>query len=151
MSGIKGKNTKPELALRHELHARNFRYRLHSKHVPGRPDLVLGKHHAVVLVHGCFWHHHAGCRFATTPATRTGFWQSKFEANCARDRAVKAMLLLEGWRVATIWECALRKPALVQATTDLFAKWVLSDLREIEISERDIARTPDDAISGTCA
>lgn len=86
MAGIKGKNTKPELALRRALHARGFRYRLHSKNVRGRPDLVLSKHRAVIFVHGCFWHRHLGWRYATTPATRVAFWQAVRRKRCARQR-----------------------------------------------------------------
>ncbi|WP_420720181.1 very short patch repair endonuclease [Abyssibius alkaniclasticus] len=96
MAGIKGKNTKPELVLRRALHARGFRYRLHSKNVPGRPDLVFPKHHAIVFVHGCFWHRHEGCRHTTTPSTRPEFWQAKFDANVARDRSVHDQLLDAG-------------------------------------------------------
>ena len=92
MSGIRGKNTKPELALRRALHARGFRFRLHSGKVHGRPDLVLPKHRAVVFVHGCFWHRHEGCRYATTPSTRPEFWRAKFDANVARDSAVRTRL-----------------------------------------------------------
>lgn len=95
MAGIKGKNTKPELAVRLALHARGFRYRLHSKKVHGRPDLVLPKHRAVIFVHGCFWHRHEGCRYATNPSTRTAFWQAKFEANVAQDSAVPPKAKLE--------------------------------------------------------
>ena len=87
MSGIRGKNTKPEMILRRALHARGFRYRLHGKGVPGRPDLILAKHRAVIFVHGCFWHRHEGCRYATTPATRPEYWAEKFAANVRRDRA----------------------------------------------------------------
>lgn len=138
MSGIRGKDTKPELALRRALHARGFRFRLHSTKIQGRPDLVLPKHRAVVFVHGCFWHHHRGCRYATTPSTRPDFWQAKFEANVARDCAVRTTLLEEGWRVATMWECALRKPAQVSATTDLLATWLREGPVTIEIGENDI-------------
>ena len=96
MAGIKGKDTKPELVLRRALHARGFRYRLHSKNVPGRPDLVFPKHHAIVFVHGCFWHRHEGCRYTTTPSTRPEFWQAKFDANVTRDGAVQGQLLEAG-------------------------------------------------------
>ena len=137
MSGIRGKNTKPELALRRALHGRGFRFRLHSGTVPGRPDLVLRKHRAVVFVHGCFWHRHEGCRFATSPSTRPEFWQAKFEANIARDSAVRRALLDEGWRVATVWECALRKPAQVTAATDRLSFWLLSTRDQIEIGGPD--------------
>jgi DNA mismatch endonuclease (patch repair protein) len=133
MSGIRGKNTKPELALRRALHARGFRFRLHSGKVHGRPDLVLPKHRAVVFVHGCFWHRHKGCRYATVPATRPEFWRAKFDANVARDRTVRTTLLDGGWRVATVWECALRKPDQVAASAELLSTWLLSDEDQIEI------------------
>jgi len=133
MSGIRGKNTKPELALRRALHARGFRFRLHSGKVHGRPDLVLPKHRAVVFVHGCFWHRHKGCRYATVPATRPEFWRAKFDANVARDRTVRTTLLEGGWRVATVWECALRKPDQVAASAELLSTWLLSDEDQIEI------------------
>lgn len=133
MSGIRGKNTKPELALRRALHARGFRFRLHSGKVHGRPDLVLPKHRAVVFVHGCFWHRHKGCGYATVPATRPEFWRAKFDANVARDRTVRTTLLDGGWRVATVWECALRKPDQVAASAELLSTWLLSDEDQIEI------------------
>ena len=133
MSGIRGKNTKPELALRQALHARGFRFRLHSRKVHGRPDMVLPKHAAVVFVHGCFWHRHEGCRYATTPSTRPEFWLAKFEANVVRDSAVRTTLLKDGWRVATIWECALRKSDQITASAELLSAWLLSDDGQIEI------------------
>jgi DNA mismatch endonuclease (patch repair protein) len=133
MSGIRGKNTKPELALRRALHARGFRFRLHSGKVHGRPDLVLPKHRAVVFVHGCFWHRHKGCRYATVPATRPEFWRAKFDANVARDRTVGTTLLDGGWRVATVWECALRKTDQVAASAELLSTWLLSEEDQIEI------------------
>ncbi|ODN68408.1 very short patch repair endonuclease [Methylobrevis pamukkalensis] len=135
MSGIRGKNTRPELALRRALHARGFRFRLHPAGLRGRPDLVLPKHRAVVFVHGCFWHRHEGCRYTTTPSTRTDFWQSKFEANVVRDGAVREALLDSGWRVATVWECALRKPDQIAASAELLSVWLRSDDFRIEIGE----------------
>ena len=137
MSGIRGKDTKPELALRRALHARGFRFRLHSKTVQGRPDLVLLRYRAIVFVHGCFWHRHEGCRYATTPSTRRDFWQAKFEANFTRDQAVRAELLNDGWRVATVWECALRKPDQVNATTNLLSAWLRSNELQLEIGGED--------------
>lgn len=139
MAGIKGKNTKPELALRRSLHARGFRYRLHSKNVHGRPDLVLPKHRAVIFVHGCFWHRHEGCRYATTPATRAAFWKAKFDANVARDSAVRGALLAAGWRVAAIWECALRKPEQVTVATDRLSAWLLTETDALELGEREVS------------
>lgn len=138
MSGIRGKNTKPELALRRALHARGLRFRLHSKNVFGQPDLVLPKYRTVVFVHGCFWHRHEGCRFASTPSTREEFWRKKFEANVARDSAVRAKLFAERWRLATVWECALRKPDQVKATTDFLSAWLQSDELQLQIGDKDI-------------
>lgn len=108
MAGIGGKNTQPELVLRRALHARGLRYRLHDRNLPGTPDLVFRQFGAVCFVHGCFWHRHAGCPYATVPATRTKFWQAKFRANTQRDRRHVQSLLQAGWRVAIIWECVLR-------------------------------------------
>jgi DNA mismatch endonuclease (patch repair protein) len=138
MAGIKGKNTKPELVLRRALHARGFRYRLHSKNVPGRPDLVFPKHHAIVFVHGCFWHRHEGCRYTTTPSTRPEFWQAKFDANVARDRSVHDQLLDAGWRVATVWECALRRPEETALAANLLTAWLRSSAAEIQIGNADV-------------
>lgn len=109
MSRIRGRNTKPEVKLRSLLHRAGFRFRLHDRKLPGRPDIVLPKHRAVVLVHGCFWHRHEGCSNATTPTTRREFWQAKFDGNVERDRVVEKRLVALGWRVFTVWECDLNK------------------------------------------
>ena len=138
MAGIKGKDTKPELVLRRELHARGYRYRLHAKNIPGRPDLVFAERRAVVFVHGCYWHRHSGCRYTSHPSTRPEFWQAKFDANVSRDDNVRAQLLEAGWRVATIWECALRKPIQVKSAGDLISDWLDSDCTELEIGEEDL-------------
>jgi len=106
MSGIRGKDTKPELAVRSFLHRAGMRFRLHAK-LPGKPDLVLPRYRTVVFVHGCFWHRHEGCRYATTPASNAGFWQEKFTGNVRRDERVKRQLEEEGWRVETVWACQL--------------------------------------------
>jgi DNA mismatch endonuclease (patch repair protein) len=148
MSGIRGKDTKPELALRRALHARGFRFRLHSRNVHGRPDLVLPKYRAVVFVHGCFWHRHEGCRYTTTPSTRHEFWQAKFEANVARDVAVRTKLLEDGWRVATVWECTLRKSTQVSATTDVLTEWLRMGLITIEIGEHNLLHDAKIAADG---
>ncbi len=105
MSGIRGKNTKPELLIRSELHKAGFRYRLHRKDLPGRPDLVFSRHRAVLFVHGCFWHQH-DCHLFKWPSTRPEFWREKIEGNLERDRKQYAELQNAGWRIATIWECA---------------------------------------------
>lgn len=138
MAGIKGKDTKPELVLRRALHARGFRYRLHSKNVPGRPDLVFPKHHAIVFVHGCFWHRHEGCRYTITPSTRPEFWQAKFGANVIRDAAIRDQLKKTGWRVATVWECSLRKSELLTATVELLATWLSLNIGQLEVGEMDV-------------
>lgn len=108
MSRIQGKNTGPELLLRQAVHARGFRYRLHDSDLPGKPDLVFSKYRAVCFVHGCFWHRHSGCRFATTPSSRAEYWKEKLEGNVFRDKQSRQKLLELGWRVAVVWECALR-------------------------------------------
>lgn len=133
MQRVSGRNTKPEMLLRRSLHARGFRYSLHRRDLPGKPDLVLPKYCAVIFVHGCFWHRHEGCRYTTTPTTRSEFWQAKFDANVARDSAVRTKLLEDGWRVATVWECALRKPDQVGTTTDRLAAWLLVGSVSMEI------------------
>ena len=138
MSGIRGKDTKPELALRRSLHALGFRYRLHAKGVPGKPDIVMPKYQAVVFVHGCFWHRHEGCRYATVPSTRPEFWSAKFDANVARDAAVRSALFAAGWRVATVWECALRTETGVEAARDIMATWLHRGDAMLEVGGVDV-------------
>ncbi|ENG6107316.1 DNA mismatch endonuclease Vsr [Serratia liquefaciens] len=108
MSGIKGKNSRPELILRRFLHQQGFRYRLHVEKLPGKPDIVLPRYELCIFVHGCFWHHHDGCKYATTPKTRSAYWMRKFVANRQRDIQVKMQLHVAGWRVFEIWECGLK-------------------------------------------
>jgi DNA mismatch endonuclease, patch repair protein len=148
MAGIKGKDTKPELVLRRALHAPGFRYRLHSKNVPGRPDLVFPKHHAAVFVHGCFWHRHPRCRYTTTPSTHPEFWQAKFKANVARDSAVQDQLLQADWRVATVWECALRRPEQTDAVAELLTTWLSGGSDAIELGEREITAAANPTNNG---
>lgn len=105
MSRIRGKNTAPEKLVRSALHRTGYRFRLHSKQLPGSPDVVLPKYRTVVFVHGCFWHHHGGCRFAYTPKSRRAFWNAKFKANGERDRRNVRELRRLGWKVVTVWEC----------------------------------------------
>jgi DNA mismatch endonuclease (patch repair protein) len=105
MSGIRAGNTKPEVAVRSFLHRAGLRFRLHSRSLPGTPDVVLPRWRTVVFVHGCFWHRHPGCPKAYTPKSNKAFWMTKFRRNVARDAATAAMLKAEGWRVITIWEC----------------------------------------------
>lgn len=107
MSRIRGRDTKPEMLIRHGLHALGLRYRLHDRRLPGCPDLVFARHRAVVFVHGCFWHAH-GCALSKLPATRREFWREKLRNNSARDRRAVEALRAAGWRVLVVWECAIR-------------------------------------------
>jgi DNA mismatch endonuclease, patch repair protein len=132
MSGIRARNTRPEMRLRRELHALGFRFWLHAKDLPGKPELLLHKHRAAIFVHGCFWHRHTDCRLASTPASNSGFWADKFARNVGRDRQVTDALRNKGWRVATVWECGLRRKdiSIVIEQTEL---WLLSDDSHIEL------------------
>ncbi len=123
MAGIRGSDTVPEMIIRRGLHALGFRYRLHDRKRPGRPDLVFPRYRAVVFVNGCFWHRHEGCRYASTPATRPDFWTEKFRLNVARDRKNVTTLLASGWRVALVWECALKDGRVEEVLADL-ADWL---------------------------
>jgi len=108
MSGIRGKNTNPEIIVRKFLHSQGYRFRIHRRDLPGNPDIVMPKLKTCIFVHGCFWHRHPNCRYATTPKSRVDFWTEKFAKNVERDlKAIKALELL-GWSVLTIWECELR-------------------------------------------
>lgn len=135
MSGIRGTNTRPELVLRRGLHRRGFRFRLHSRKLPGKPDFVFLKHSAVILVNGCFWHGH-DCHLFKWPQTREEFWREKISGNVKRDAANLAVLRKQGWRVGRIWECALkgktrRSPDEV---LDRCAAWLAGNKPELEIS-----------------
>lgn len=112
MAAIKGKNTRPELTVRQLLHARGYRFRLHSKDLPGRPDIVFSARRKIIEIMGCFWHRHPGCAFAANPLTRKEFWQSKFDTNVSRDIENKRLLESMGWRVLVIWECEVDGPNL---------------------------------------
>ena len=109
MGGIRGKDTRPEMTVRRALHARGFRYRLNARDLPGTPDLVFPKRRTIVFIHGCYWHRHEGCRYATVPTTNRTFWTAKFEANVARDARNIRELREKDWRIAIVWECALRR------------------------------------------
>lgn len=113
MSGIRGKDTKPELVVRSYLHRAGLRFRLQAK-LPGKPDLVLPRYKTAVFVHGCFWHRHEGCRYTTTPKSNPAFWQKKFEENIRRDSKVKNQLKELGWNVEVVWACQLREQELAQ-------------------------------------
>ena len=108
MAAIGPRNTAPEMVVRRYLHAAGLRFRLHARELPGTPDLVLPKYRVAIFVNGCFWHRHSGCRFATTPSTRTDFWGKKFARNVERDLEKNRALKDRGWRVLTFWECQAR-------------------------------------------
>ena len=115
MSRIKGKNTKPEIQVRRFLFSKGFRYRLHMKNMPGRPDIVLARFKTVIFVHGCFWHGHEGCKYFVVPKTRTEWWLNKIKGNISNDQKSKESLIKMGWNVIDIWECEL-KPQNIQQT-----------------------------------
>ncbi len=114
MSRIRGKNTKPELLVRQLLHGLGYRYRLHVPHLPGRPDIVFPGRGKVIEVRGCFWHRHAGCPFAATPATRADFWEAKLARTVARDAENLAALKAAGWDTLILWGCAVGNTATAQ-------------------------------------
>lgn len=109
MSNIRSKDTKPEILVRKMLFSKGYRYRLHVKNLPGKPDIVLRKYNAVVFVHGCFWHLHQGCRDGTIPKTRTEYWKNKLLGNKERDKKHIENLQNLGWRVLRVWECEVEK------------------------------------------
>jgi DNA mismatch endonuclease (patch repair protein) len=137
MAGIKGKNTSPELVLRKGLHARGFRFRLHDKTLPGSPDIVLPRYHAVVFAHGCFWHGH-DCHLFRWPKTREDFWRAKIARNRELDAKAEATLAKIGWRYAVIWECALkgRTRLPIDDVLAACADWIRSELPRLEIRGR---------------
>lgn len=129
MAGIRGKDTKPEMILRRGLHARGFRFRLHDRRLPGSPDLVFRGRSAVIFVHGCFWHGH-GCHLFKLPATKQEFWRAKIEGNATRDTAALSALVAGGWRVLTVWECALkgRERLPLETVLDRAAEWLVNGI-----------------------
>jgi DNA mismatch endonuclease (patch repair protein) len=137
MRAIRQKDTAPEIVIRRLLFAEGFRFRLHVKSLPGTPDIVLAKHKVAIFVHGCFWHGH-GCHLFKIPATRTEFWMEKIQGNRGRDFHAETKLLTTGWRVATIWECALkgkRKRSLTEVA-ERMSEWILtpdSDVPRLDI------------------
>lgn len=137
MSGIRGKNTKPELLIRSLLHRRGFRFRTHVRRLPGTPDIVLARHHAVINVMGCFWHGHE-CTNFRWPTSRAQFWKDKIAENRARDIRARASLANAGWRVATIWECTLRGSGAwpQDRIIDVLATWLRSDVPVLTVSTK---------------
>ncbi|WP_227978294.1 very short patch repair endonuclease [Arenimonas daejeonensis] len=126
MSRIRGSDTRPELIVRRYLHLSGLRYRLHAKDLPGRPDLVLPRHHVAVFVHGCFWHCHA-CQQGRIPATRSEFWSQKFDSNKKRDVKNARALRRLGWRVITVWECSLSTQTKADRRLEALVRKILND------------------------
>lgn len=135
MSGIKGKNTRPELVIRSALHKRGFRFRLHRNDLPGKPDLVFTRHNAVLFVHGCFWHGH-DCHMFHWPKSREGFWREKIGKNALRDQQQRKALVDAGWRIGIIWECALKGKTRLpfDSVVDQCTTWLKSDMKTLELS-----------------
>ena len=119
MSQIKGKNTKPEMLVRKFLFANGFRYRLHDKKLPGKPDIVLPKYKTVIFVNGCFWHGHKGCSYFVLPKTRTEWWLQKIKGTMERDKSSEISLNVLGWKVILIWECQLKRAMLTDTLSNL--------------------------------
>ena len=128
MAQIRGKDTKPERIVRSILHRLGARFRLHRKDLPGNPDIVLPRYELVVLVHGCFWHRHPGCKYAYTPKSRLEFWTRKFEKNVKRDKQVRRELKELGWNIIVVWECETRDlERLADRLAEVLAENELSD------------------------
>lgn len=125
MSSIRSRNTKPEMRVRQFLHRQGFRFRLHVRELPGKPDIVLPRYRAVIFVHGCFWHGH-DCHIFKMPQTRTAFWQEKIARNRTNDEKSNEKLLASGWRVGIVWECAIRNSDMEILGTRL-AHWLRSE------------------------
>jgi DNA mismatch endonuclease, patch repair protein len=122
MSRIRSRNTKPEMQVRKFLHGQGFRYKLHDKKLPGKPDIVLPKYKTVIFIHGCFWHGHKGCKYFVVPKTRTDWWLHKINSNIANDtKAIKA-LKKNGWKVIHLWECNLKKTKIRKSFSSLLRK-----------------------------
>ena len=122
MSMIKGKNTKPEMLVRKFLFANGYRYKLHDKSLPGKPDIVLPKYKTVIFVHGCYWHGHKNCKYFVVPKTRTEWWLNKINGNIANDEKAAKALKKEGWKIITIWECNLKSSKVAKTLNALLKK-----------------------------
>jgi DNA mismatch endonuclease (patch repair protein) len=127
MSNVKGKHTKPEIIVRKFLHSKGFRFRIHDKKLPGKPDIKLTKYQTVILVNGCFWHGHEGCKIYVMPKTNTDFWQNKIDKNVSRDNLIINNLKSLGWNVIIVWECSLRKTKREKTLSNLVEKIIASN------------------------
>jgi DNA mismatch endonuclease (patch repair protein) len=134
MSGIKGKNSLPEMLVRKALFAMGYRFRLHRRDLPGTPDIAMPGRKIAIFVHGCFWHAHQGCKYAKTPSTRTQFWTAKLQGNVARDQRAADKLAEMGWRVLNVWECSTRDAEAAAGLPEALRSWIDGDTRVGEIS-----------------
>lgn len=135
MSGIRGKNTKPEILIRSLLHRRGFRFRVNVRDLPGKPDMVLPKYHSVIFIHGCFWHGH-NCPLFRLPKTNEDFWKNKIGGNRIRDQKTVQTLIEKGWRVCIVWECAIRgKDRNIEYVASLVDEWLVGDETFFEIKK----------------
>ncbi len=144
MAAIRGKDTKPEMEIRKALHRQGFRFRLHNRKLPGKPDLTLPRYKAVIFVQGCFWHRH-DCHLFKWPGTRIDFWKEKINANAKRDQENIAALVESGWRVLEIWECALKgKHRLkLDEVISFTTSWLLSDCQYASVSSKETGEEAD--------
>ena len=142
MSRIRGKDTKPEILVRKGLHARGFRFRLQDRKLPGRPDIVLPKYGVAIMVNGCFWHGHKGCRYATKPKSNVEFWEAKIARNKHRDEVTAAHLEALGWTVIVVWECELRGKETAEARIQTLAEEIRSsgELKKQKEDRRKLSR-----------
>ena len=138
MSGIKGMNSVPEMLVRKRLFAAGYRFRLHRRDLPGKPDISMAGRKIAIFVHGCFWHAHQGCKYANTPSTRTEFWTSKLRGNVDRDRRAAYELAEMGWRVLIVWECAMRDRGAAAGLHEALQAWIEGGASTGEISARSL-------------
>jgi DNA mismatch endonuclease, patch repair protein len=122
MSMIRGKNTKPEIIVRRFLHLKGFRFRVHKKDLPGKPDIVLTKYKTIIFIHGCFWHGHKNCKYFVVPKTRTKWWLNKIQGNKQTDKKNNIKLGKAGWKIITLWECQLRPKRFKKTLAGLKSK-----------------------------
>lgn len=144
MSGIKGKNSLPEMLVRKALFAMGHRFRLHRRDLPGSPDIAMPGLKVAIFVHGCFWHAHQGCKYAKTPSTRTQFWMAKLQGNVERDQRAAEKLTEMHWRVLTVWECSTRDGEAAARLTDSLRTWIDSGADTGEISAQSLTGVPQD-------
>jgi DNA mismatch endonuclease, patch repair protein len=124
MSRIKSKDTKPEMLVRHFLHANGFRYKLHDRSLSGKPDIVLPKYKTVIFIHGCFWHAHKNCKYFTLPKTRTAWWKNKLNTNVLNDEKTIKALKKDGWKIIVVWQCKLKKEKLEKTLQQILSKLI---------------------------